>query len=287
MVRDESRGKSNNDNLYNSVTYSEDSTGTKKSASNKDKFSQEEITTEYFDYLQTLQKKLFRHYELQAESAYCKKSGINDIDDITDADEELDGYLFWYKSKVIKSALAAHRQMITDIEKNYQREIQYSKTDKYVLYRKPSWMMNDEKIVQKFERFPSTIPILNYLWNYNRYTRGNELKEMFSLTKEVTGGEIYITEKRNKYEYATFVTNAKFHIKMANKIGCSINYLQQYLMALNKSGIIKKMGNVGRNGTLYTDGYYVPYNSTYRKEVFLKDTRVFKEALRSFNPLAR
>jgi hypothetical protein len=287
MIRNESRGKSNNDNLYNSVTYPTDSARPKKSASNKDKFSQEEITAHYIEHLQTILNRIIFLHEKKAKSAYCKKNGINDIDDITDADENLDGYLFSYKSKVIKSALAAHKQMITDIEENYQREIRYSREAKYILHESPLWMMKDEKIVQNFERFSFTIPILNYLWNYNRHTRGPKLKEMFSLTKDITGGEIYITEKKKKYEYATFVTDEKFYEKMADKIDCSQNYLQKYLMTLSKIGIIKKLGNVGRNGTLYTDGYYVPWDGTYRKEVFLKNTRVFKEALRSFNPLAK
>ena len=37
---------------------------------------------------------------------------------------------------------------------------------------------------------------------------------------------------------------------------------------------------------MYTDGYYVPYNDTFRKQVFLKDTSAFKVALRTFDPLA-
>jgi|GEM_PF-4251453 len=249
-----------------------------------DKFSQEAITTKYFDQLQSTFDMKNRRYEDEAKSLYCKKHHIKDIDDEPDLEETQNLYLHSFKSKVIKSALAAHKQMITFIEKNYRKEIQFSRADKYILDESPVWMMKDEKIVQNLERFPFTIPILNYLWNYNRYTRGKELQDMSSLTKAVTGGEKHITGKNKKYEYATFVTDAEFYKNMSDKIDCSKNYLQKYLIAFNKIGVIKKLGNVGRNGTLYTDGYYVPYDTTFRKQVFLKDTRAFKVALRTFDP---
>lgn len=109
---------------------------------------------------------------------------------------------------------------------------------------------------------------------------------MFFLTKKVTGGKKHISGKNKEHNYATFVTNAEFLKNISEKIGCSINYVQKYLMAFNEIGIIKKLGNVGRNGTLYANGYYVEYGDQYRKEVFLKSNRVFKLALRTFDPLA-
>lgn len=286
MERDEIRGKSNNGDVSNTTTHFSDSTRTTKSATNKDKFSQEEITAYYLCHLRDILNEKIHLCDEEAKAVYYEKRGHVDFDDFPDLKEDFNGYLFWHKSKLIKSALAAHKEMIKYLEKNYREEIQYSKEDKYILGESPRWMMEDEKILQNLERFPLTIPILNYLWNLNRFTRGDELVEMFSLTKEVTGGKKHITEKNKEYGYATFVTNSEFYNKMSKKIGCSINYIQKYLISFNKIWIIKKLGNVGRNGTLYADGYYVTYLDKYRKEVFLKNNRAFKTALRSFDPLA-
>jgi hypothetical protein len=73
---------------------------------------------------------------------------------------------------------------------------------------------------------------------------------------------------------------------MVREIGCSENYIKKCFMALCEIGIIRKLGNVGRNGTLYADGYYVPYGDIIRKQVFLKDSWVYREGLRNLDPLS-
>lgn len=199
--------------------------------------------------------------------------------------EQLSSILFSEKAKVIKAFLTAHQRSIDTIKKNYQREINYSKNDKYVLGEYPKWMMQDEKIVENLKRFSPTLHILNYLWNLNRFTRGQELKNMFALTKKVAGEIQHKPKKRKSYNYATFVANTEFYKKMSSRIRCSTNYIQKCFIAFRNIGILKKLGTIARNETLYADGYYVPYLDSFRKEVFLKNTKLFREGLRNFNPL--
>lgn len=199
--------------------------------------------------------------------------------------EELESRLLSEKSKIIKACLAAHQRSIDKIKKNYEKELKFKKEDKYLLRENPRWMMEDSKIVYKLERFPFTIPILNYLWNFNRNTRGPELKQMIDQTEQVAGPIKYKTDKNKLYDYATFVTNEGFYEKMSKRIKCSKNYIQKYFIAFIKIGILKKLGKVGRDGTLYSDGYYVPYGDSFRKQVFLKDSPDFRYGLRNFDPL--
>jgi len=200
--------------------------------------------------------------------------------------EDFDRWLFDAKAKIVKACLAAHQEAIKKINEDYQRELKYRKADKYLLYEDPKWMMKDEVIVNNLVRFRFTIPILNYLWNINRYTRGEALKEMFDQTRKVAGQVKHKTDNGKLYRYATFVSNDAFYKKMASKIGCSKNYIQKYFIELMDIGILKKLGNVGRDGTLYADGYYIPYgDNQYRKEVFLRNESKFREGLRNFYPL--
>ena len=247
--------------------------------------SQKDLTEMYCKVLDIiLDKDLTRCVE-QAGADVESELGFNAVKD-NKWRKTFHEYLLVNQSKVVKSTIAAYKHMIKCLEKDFQDELRYRKEDKYLLHKYPHWMMDDVKIVAALKRFQFTLPILNYLWNYNRFTRGDELKEMKSLTEERTGGKIYLTEKDKKYTYAIFVTNAEFRKNMSEQIGCSVNYIQQYLMALKKIGVIVKLGKVGREGTIYADGYYIPCpGDKLRKEVFLKNTKAFRSALRSFNPL--
>lgn len=80
-------------------------------------------------------------------------------------------------------------------------------------------------------------------------------------------------------KYATFSTNEEFYKDRSEKIDCTNNYLQKYFMAFSKIGIIKRLGSIGREGTLYDDDYYVLYGDRIRKETFLKNIGDFKIAL--------
>ena len=104
MLKKEIQGKSNNDNSDNAVTQPADSTRTTKATSDKNKSSQENITTEYFDNLHGMLRRRVQRCEEEAKSAYEDKRGIGieDINDNPDLIKDFKGYLYWYKSKVIE-----------------------------------------------------------------------------------------------------------------------------------------------------------------------------------------
>ena len=57
------------------------------------------------------------------------------------------------------------------------------------------------------------------------------------------------------------------------------------MQAFCECGILIKLGKVDRyGGMLYADGYYVQWGDKKVKHPFLKDTKEFKEALRTFRP---
>ena len=227
---------------------------------------------------------------LEQRILLCKKEVEEDefFANIEDHPERMDDYnvsIFRERSKVIKANLAAHEKMIKFIKKEYPNEIKYSKEDRYILEIDPVWMMKDERILERLKHFEYTVPILNYLWKYNRGIRGKELKEIIAFTEKKTKRKHINLKSGKKYEHAIFITNKEFLNEMCEAVGCSVIYIQKYLTALCKIGIIEKLGNDGRNGTVYADGYYVPYDDKCYKKPLLTNTKEFREALRSFNPL--
>ena len=83
------------------------------------------------------------------EEQFAQDFYLHDNDEFPDElKEDLENRLFSLKSKIVKACLAAHKNFINKINRNYQRELNYSKIDKYVLGVSPHWMMDDGRIVR-------------------------------------------------------------------------------------------------------------------------------------------
>ena len=90
-------------------------------------------------------------------------------------------------------------------------------------------MVNDHRIMNVFDSYPLTVPILNYLFNLTRRIKQQELDEMQILIVESTGSKMEYRSKSGKeHPYAVSVVNKDFYSEAATEIGCSINYFRKY-----------------------------------------------------------
>lgn len=167
--------------------------------------------------------------------------------------------------------------------KYYKRELNQSRIDYFPL----AWMTKDIRIMETFDRYPSFLPILNYLFNLTRKKGIEDYGGVKFDNKYNIGGKKYeyIDKywKTQKREYATFTTNKDFYQKASSKLPVSEATIKKYLVAFRTAGIILEVGKAGRDGRIYSDGYYLKLDDNkYRKIPFLKKSPKFMKALRKF-----
>jgi len=161
------------------------------------------------------------------------------------------------------------------IKENYSNEYNQIKKDIYPR----DWMLKDKKINRTLKRFPKMIPILNYIFNYTRYWRKEEYKNMVSINLEMNTGK-----HKGKYEYATFLATKNFFNEMGKEIGCSAPTIKKYFKAFCNAGIFIMFSQYKRyNGMIYCDGYFISRkNYNPRKHTLLKNNPDGKTGLRNF-----
>ena len=161
------------------------------------------------------------------------------------------------------------------IKKNYSYEYYQIEKPKYPI----SWMTNDKKINRTLENFSKLSPILNYVFNYNRWWRKEEFKNMVEINLSMKTGK-----HKSKYEYATFLATKDFFNAMAKDVGFKVPIIKKYFKAFCNAGIFIKFGQYKRyQGVLYSDGYFVSQkNFNPRKLALLKNNPDGKTGLRNF-----
>jgi hypothetical protein len=145
-----------------------------------------------------------------------------------------------------------------------------------------NWMTDDRRINKTLERYPMIVPMLNYLFELNRFTRGDKLGALVEITDTVTGGERY--EYQGEYfKYSAIVADQEFYSEMSSALETSDEQLKKYIRVFANSGILKRLGKIRRGPYIYADGYYGEQpNGKLVKRAFLKGTTTYKNALRNF-----
>lgn len=193
-------------------------------------------------------------------------------------DEDRENRLFKARAEAAKACLKAVQKAESFLLTEYKDEINYRKEDIYPR----QWMLNDKRIYNALETYPLTVPLLNYLFNLNRYIKGQEYKDMVELCDSVTDGKIY----NGKWNLSAFITDKAFYHDITKRFGYSKIYIQKCLKAFEQTGIILKIGTVkkgrGRPATLYADGYFVEYGDGQKRKIaLLKNSREYREALKN------
>jgi hypothetical protein len=181
--------------------------------------------------------------------------------------------IFSHQSSLIKDIYKASRRFLENTERNYPKQLRYSKADPFP---RP-WMRRDKAISRIIETHPTFVKLANYLFERNRRWRGDRLKKMMEEADALTGGRRYL----DRHAFSTFMTSAAFYCETIEKLNLSKSSVEKYLGAFAKIGIIRALHDSGRYGMLYSDGYFVKSDDgRYRKISFLKDDPVIKAGLK-------
>jgi len=201
-------------------------------------------------------------------------------------EEFRDQELFKARSKAVKAACRALRNADDYIRMKYPHELKYSKENIYPR----AWMLKDEKISNVLERYPKTELILNYVFNLNRYIRGDEYKAMTELTERFTKVKAprIDPDTREDHEFAVVLADHDFYERITRAVDCTKIYVQKYLQAFKSVSIFFELGKDEKNRRLYSDGYFVKgKDNTLRKVAFLRNDKRYRDALRSLPQLLR
>jgi hypothetical protein len=187
--------------------------------------------------------------------------------------------LRYRRKEIIKTFYATLQEMLTYMSREYKQELMSSK------WYEKAWVEQDERIQKTLKKYPYIKKTVDFIDKKNHYLRGKEYQQMVAEVYRLTGGMKYTSNNGSERDYAVFVTDKNFYRKITAELECSKINIQKYLQTFCKYGIIKKLCDVGREGTLYADGYYVPYEpDKIRKIRFLKKSPEFIKALRNFKP---
>ncbi|MDY6839239.1 MAG: hypothetical protein SWH78_14840 [Thermodesulfobacteriota bacterium] len=177
-------------------------------------------------------------------------------------------------SPVVKDIKKITEEFLADPEfreaLNYRKEFIYPR----------EWMRNDKRIWKKLEARPIIVDLLNYLYNYNRFLKGEDYRQTVEWVDMKMGGQKY-TGTGEKHDFAVFVTDPNFWHELDKNLEYSEGYPKKVMKAFCDAGIIIKLKDLGREGTLYADGYYTQMPGNRKvKHPFLKKNKEFRKALR-------
>jgi hypothetical protein len=170
------------------------------------------------------------------------------------------------RNKIANSCVKALKDQMNSFEHTFSFDLLYSKRKIYP----HKWMTVDKKIKDIFKRYPLIVPLLNYLFNYNRYLRGEDFKRQIKFNDEKIGHKYKSNGK--KYEYSTFITDKDFYDEITHKLKCSKRTIQSYLNAFVYMGILSNW-RFGNNRWIYADGYFSKYGDRLRKRHFLTEKK--------------
>ena len=229
--------------------------------------------------LSELPDDLTEHRDLLIKKAVENATKVYELEEKNNP-KHTEEVLFRVQAEVVRAYYNALSSAQKDTEKYYSKELMYGRE-----WYPRIWMLNNKKIFAAMTKHP-IVEVLNFIDKQSRGKKKESYKEMELLNRRVTNGRKYKhPDSKKKYEYASFLVTSDFLDRAANEIECSTRYFQKHLKALCDCKVFMKLGRNGnRGGTLYADGFYVKAHVGLTKKRFLKDTKVFRDALAQFNP---
>ena len=201
---------------------------------------------------------------LQAQNKAIKEY---DIDEIRETDpDEANNRIFLARTTAIKQI---QNVIAPGLWKRFEKELSYSKEDIFPRH----WMSNHKGIQQTMERYTMLMPLLNTIFNQNRYVKQ---KDVDHLQTYANGHTI------NGHPISLFITNSTFNSSTIKKLNCSKRHLQKYIKGLLHLDIFKKIGNDGINGQIILDGYYTKFKDNFIKHSVVKKDGKCVQALKKF-----
>ena len=216
--------------------------------------------------------------KIQIEEAHKATSDHYHLNEINDQEYTREK-LFIATSKAVKAWLKDVKQARDYVSKKYKAELRYG-----AKWYPRVWMLRDKRIAATLEKYPAVVPILNLIDKESRYKKGPSYKDMVETADRVTGASKYEPPSgKGPYSFASFFVDAKFYRRIAEKVGYSEAYIKKFITSFCECGILIKLGKADRHGgMLHADGYYVQGGHRLVKQRFLKNSKEFKEALRTF-----
>lgn len=183
---------------------------------------------------------------------------------------------FRIRADIIQAVFAANNDFTGYLKDNFKAELYHRKADLFPR----SWMLKDNKIKDAIDRCSRFLPIINALHNRNRYAR-EELKVMQTEVDKITGKNKIETLKKGAAYISYFTGNAEFYDDLKTRTDIPVNTIKKYIAAFIKIGIVKKIHDGGKGGTLYADGWFQQtQDNQLQKYPFLIQTAGIKKGLR-------
>lgn len=190
-----------------------------------------------------------------------------------ETDEDL---IFKTRAKVVKR-FARHLKL------NYASELANRRPYDFPL----DWMKDATRSSRTFDRWPIIAWVMQYLYLRKRNLDAALMKAHLEQDKLWIGDKGYVSESGNWYPYATFKTDVDFYADLGRFLSNlrgeqpSQNYMWQIITAFKNAKIIIQLAGSKRNGFIVADGYYKEYSGRWTKQLFLKNTPEYREALQS------
>ena len=205
-------------------------------------------------------------------------------DDIQFEDaEEQKKHALYVRSKAVKRLVTDYEKTIKYLKQKYDAELSYSTENWFP----KNWMKNDKEIrkIIGYEdekicikaRYPKLIPIMNYIHNLNRRKMR---KKDIDLMKILASGEEFKPDR----PFACFITNRKFYDDIVKALGISESTAHRYIKGLLNMNAVRVLEQLKFNRMVLSDGYYLKYQSGYRKISFMQNNAFFRQRLRAFKP---
>jgi hypothetical protein len=193
-------------------------------------------------------------------------------------EEIINDRLLKARSKVVVDHYEKVLTHLDYVEKNYPTELAWKRKNRYPV----GWMNKDPKIKCVLDRFPKLVPLLNFLFNINRYSDTQSLDK--NRMKKLLIGIKYKSSLGEEHQYSTFTTNAKFYEDMTKTLDCSKITAQKYLQELSRIEVIIEVGKDSKYGKIYADGYFMesPDGRKVKRPILTKNRHL--KVLRTFSP---
>jgi hypothetical protein len=109
-----------------------------------------------------------------------------DTENINPDDEQA---VFAHRSMVTKGMYSACGDFMKYLEREYGPELEYRKENLFPR----AWMLKDKAIREVVDTHPAFAKLVNYLFNRNRYFRGDKLKKMVEEADKLTEAAVILT----------------------------------------------------------------------------------------------